>query len=264
MVVILLGIGLLFLLIGGFKFWNTYVVPGFSQLATAGIAFWLVFAFLAGMASFFAPCSFALFPGYIAYYLGTSKEEDHSQKVKPAKLGFLAALGVLVFFMILSAILLLSGKAVVPYLFYIAPAVGIIILLAGILLVAGTTFKVGALQKFLNKFKSKEERSGRNIFLFGIGYGGASLGCTLPLLFVLVVTPLTQGKLGLVFTSFLVYGVAMSSLMIGTTYLVHKQRHTWVQKLSASTVTIKRISGIVLIIVGGYLIYYNMFFSMLR
>ena len=206
LVVLLVGVGLIFLLAGGFKFWTSYVVPGLSLLENAGFSFWLVFAFLAGGASFFAPCSFVLFPGYIAYYLGTSGEEDgHDPKVKPAKLGFLAAFGVLVFFMILSTILLLTGKAVVPYLFYIAPAVGIIILLAGFFLLAGTTFKVVALQKFLNKFKSKEKKSSRNIFLFGIGYGGASLGCTLPLLFALIITPLSQGKLGLVFFSFLAY-----------------------------------------------------------
>ena len=262
--VLLVGIGLIFLLVGGLKFWNAYVVPGFSQLATAGIGFWLVFAFLAGMASFFSPCSFLLFPGYIAYYLGTSKETNHDPKVKPAKLGFLAALGVLVFFMILSGILLLTGKAIVPYLFYIAPIVGILVILAGVLLLAGTTFKVGALQKFLNKFKTKEERSGRNIFLFGVGYGGASLGCTLPLLFALIVTPLSQGKLGLVFISFMVYAFGMSLLMILTTYIVHKQRHILIDKLSASTVWIKRVSGILLILIGSYLTYYNLFFSMLR
>ena len=97
----LLGIGLIFLIAVGFKFWNVYVVPGFSQLATASVAFWLVFAFLAGLASFFSPCAFALFPGYIAFYLGTSKETDHSPKVNPARLGFLGALGILIFFMIL-------------------------------------------------------------------------------------------------------------------------------------------------------------------
>ena len=264
LIVLLVGVGLILLVGVGFKFWTAYVVPGFSQLATAGITFWLVFAFLAGMASFFAPCSFVLFPGYIAYYLGTSKEENHDPKVKPAKLGFLAALGVLVFFMILSGILLLTGKAIVPYLFYIGPIVGMLVIIAGVLLLAGATFKVGALQKFLNKFKSKEERSGRNIFLFGLGYGGASLGCTLPLLFALIVTPLSQGKLGLVFVSFLVYAVGMSLLMILTTYIVHKQQHILIDKLSASTVWIKRISGILLILIGGYLTYYNLFFSMLR
>jgi cytochrome c-type biogenesis protein len=256
-------IGIIAVTAFGFKFWTAYVVPGISQLETAGVTFWLFFAFFAGLASFFAPCSFTLFPAYIAYFLGTTEEQNHNVKVHPAKIGFMAALGVFVFFLILSGILLASGKAIVPYLFYVAPAVGIILIIAGILLVAGKTFKVGALQNILNKFKSKEQRSNRNIFLFGVGYGGASLGCTLPLLFALIVTPLSQGKLGLTFISFLVYAFAMSLLMIVVTYIVHKQRHTLIDKLSASTVTIKRVSGIILILVGVYLTYYNIVFSML-
>ena len=97
----------------------------------------------------------------------------------------------------------------------------------------------------------------------GVGYGAVSLGCTLPLLFGLIIIPLTAGKIITVVLSLLVYALAMSILMIFVTYLVAWSEDRLIKKLVKSTGTIKRFSGVALILIGAYLVYYNIFYSML-
>ena len=90
-----------------------------------------------------------------------------------------------------------------------------------------------------------------------------SLGCTLPLLFAMIIVPLTQGKIFAVFLSLLVYALAMSILMIFVTYLVAWSETKILSKMVKSTGTIKKLSGLALIIIGAYLVYYNTVYSML-
>ena len=118
-------------------------------------------------------------------------------------------------------------------------------------------------KKDLDKLKSKEPGAKRNIFLFGAGYGAVSIGCTLPLLFAMIIIPLTTGNIFHVFLSFLIYSAAMSTLMILVTYLVYWSKNNLIKKMIRSTTTIKRISGLVLILIGGYTVYKNIFSSML-
>ena len=42
----------------------------------------LVFAFTAGLISFFSPCAFPMLPAYISYYLGIGKEDEENRFIK--------------------------------------------------------------------------------------------------------------------------------------------------------------------------------------
>lgn len=247
------------LMITGLKGWNNLVLPNLGKVKQFSLPVLLGFSFLAGAVSFFAPCAFALFPGYMAFYLG-SKEK---KKEHPTKLGIMASLGVVTFFILLSAIIIIMGKGITRYLGYVAPTIGFILIILGLILFAGYSFKTSLIQRWLDKLKSKEIRSKRNIYLFGFGYGAASIGCTLPLLFAIIIAPITTGKIFTVFLSLLVYSIAMSILMVFVTYLIAWSENHLIKKMIRSTVTIKKSSGLALILIGAYLIYYNIFYSML-
>ncbi len=247
------------LIVIGLKSWSNLVVPNLGKINHFPLPMLLEFSFLAGTVSFFAPCAFALFPGYAAFYLGLEEEK----KEHPATLGVMAALGVITFFVLLSLIIVIVGKTITQYLRYLAPTIGVIIVILGIILFAGYTFKTSLIQRGLDKLKSKETRSKRNIYLFGVGYGAVSIGCTLPLLFAMIIVPLTTGKILNVFLSLLVYSIAMSVLMVFVTYLVAWSENSLIKKMVKSTGTIKKLSGLVLIIIGAYLIYYDIVYSMI-
>jgi len=167
------------------------------------------------------------------------------------------------FFILLSIVLIIIGRGIIPYLRYIAPLIGFVIIIAGILLFKGYTFKTAMIQKGIDNLRSENARSRRNIYLFGFGYGAVSIGCTLPLLFAMIIVPLTTGKITTVVLSLLSYFIAMSLLMISVTHLVAWSKNRLIIRMLDSSVKIKKISGIVLIVVGAFLVYYNIFYSML-
>lgn len=243
----------------GLKGWNNIVASNLGKFNDFSIPVMLGFSFLAGAVSFFAPCSFALFPGYITLYVVADKEK----KEHPLKLGILVSLGVITFFMLLSGVIIIVGKGIIQYLGYVAPGIGFILIIMGLILFAGYSFKTNLVQNVLDKLKSKELRSERNIYLFGIGCGAASIGCTLPLLFAMIIVPLTTGKILTVFLSLLVFSIAMCVLMMLVTFLVSWSENNVIKKMIQSTGKIKKFGGLALLLIGGYLVYYNIFYSML-
>jgi cytochrome c-type biogenesis protein len=245
--------------ISGVHGWSDLVVPNLARLDSFPLPLLLGFSFIAGMVSFFAPCAFVLFPGYAAFYLGV----DEEQKERPAVLGIVASAGVVSFFILLSGVIIIVGKGIVRYLAYVAPAMGFILIILGLILFAGYTFRTGVIQKLLDRLKSPETRTKRNIYLYGFGYGAVSIGCTLPLLFALIIVPLTTGKIFTVFLSLLVFATAISILMILVTYLVAWSENNLIMKMVRSTVTVKKLSGLALILIGAFLVYYNLVYSML-
>jgi cytochrome c-type biogenesis protein len=261
-IILLLGFAAIFftaIIIVGLKGWTGVVVPNLGEINRSPLPVLLGFSFLAGLVSFFAPCAFALFPGYAAFYLGSEEEK----KEHPAVLGIIASSGVVSFFILLSGIIIIVGKGVIRYLGYIAPAMGFILIILGLILFVGYSFKTGMIQGLLDKLRSEETRSKRNIYLYGFGYGAVSIGCTLPLLFAMIIVPLTTGKIFTVFLSLLVFSIAMSILMIFVTYLVAWSKNNLIMKMVKSTVTIKKLSGLALILIGVFLVYYNLAYSML-
>ncbi|MBI3027841.1 hypothetical protein HYY70_07055 [Candidatus Woesearchaeota archaeon] len=44
-------------------------------------ATFLYFSFIAGLVAFFAPCSFAILPGYVTYYISKYSKEDKEKRL---------------------------------------------------------------------------------------------------------------------------------------------------------------------------------------
>jgi len=72
----------------------------------------------------------------------------------------------------------------------------------------------------------------------------------------MVVLPLTSGYSGAALLTFTSFAVAMALMMLLTSLLVGLAKASLLRRLQASTLWIKRGSGVVLILAGLYLGYY--------
>jgi cytochrome c-type biogenesis protein len=208
--------------------------------------------FVAGVGAFFAPCAFALFPGYISYYL-TTTGSGRETPGRSLRLGLACAAGSALFFALAGGAIALVGGRIAPYLIAVKPAIAAAVVVLGAVLVAdvrlpSVALPLGALAGRLP--------AGAGLFLYGFGYGLASAGCTLPLYVSLVVLPLTSGSAGSGLLTFASFAVAMALMMLLTSLLVGLAKADLLRRLQASTVVIKRVSGLVLIAAGLYLGYY--------
>ena len=97
-----------------------------------------------------------------------------------------------------------------------------------------------------------KERRATAMVLFGVGYGAASLGCTLPLFLTIVGVSLG----GTTVTTFVAYGTGMTVVLMAISVLVALAREGVARAMRPLLPYLGRVSGALLTLAGGYLIYY--------
>ncbi|MHA1126500.1 MAG: redoxin domain-containing protein [Candidatus Heimdallarchaeota archaeon] len=329
-------------------------LEGKAERISVGYTYYLVIALLAGILSFFTPCAFPLLPSYMAFNLDLLSKEEIKFKEKLEKKkeeeeeeteietetkkqakslfrnrlwksflwGGSAALGVVVFYMIIGTIAALVGEAIGPWVHYITPVIGVLLVILGIISLTPFTldmgFAINAIDKILGRNnlledideddtskkaqrkrklnerkivrkkrqdarwhvdendtskkaerkrqryeKMKEREAGPRqipqtvqLFFYGVTYALASVACNGPILLGMVLNAIDSGAFGKAILIFVVYSVAMAFLMIVITMLVGLSKDVLLDKLRASTTVVKIISGILLILAGGFLVGY--------
>ena len=244
--------GLVLLALIGWLAWTQGALVGLRWVEFDSPVTLAAFGFVAGVGAFFAPCAFALFPGYISYYVasvGTGRESAR----RSLMLGLSCASGSALFFALTGIAIALVGGAISPYLIGTKPVIAVAVVLLGILLLADV--RLPSLGAPTGGFSARLPPPGA-LFLYGFGYALASTGCTLPIYVSIIVLPLTSGFAGAALLTFASFAAAMALMMLLTSVLVGLAKASLLRRLHASTVWIKRASGLVLIAAGLYLGYY--------
>ncbi len=225
------------------------------EIPQAGI---FALALFAGIASFFSPCSFPMLPGYMAYYFGIGKKEEHRYR-KAATGGVAAALGIITVYVIVGALLIFFGSAITPYVPQMGLIVGILLVLLGILMFTPLQYDalVAPFRGIGSKFKGKREHGfAVKLFGYGVGYGAAAAGCTAPLFIAVVLSAMMTGfSTGI--AALLIYSLSAGLLMVGITLSMAALENRLVDVLKRNTERIKLVSAAILILVGIYLIWYH-------
>lgn len=211
------------------------------SLDISGIAF----AFTAGIISIFSPCGYALLPGYVSYYLGF----DFSI-VRGIYGGLACTLGLLTVFSIigfLASSLGLLLQQIIPLLDLTA---------AIILVVIGATMLLEIQLPFLSVNVGPSKKKGLpGLYIFGIVYGMAGVGCSGPIFISVFIQSITKGLVnGLAI--FAAYAVGMGIPLVITSIMLAMAKDYLITRITKITPKIHRLSGIVLILVGVYLTYY--------
>lgn len=212
------------------------------ELASLGVAF------TAGMLAVLAPCAMPMLPSYVAYYMNLDEEE----RSLGASLGFAFTVvtGFLTVFLVIGLLPSFALNQVSSRLEYVAPFIGALLVLIGL---ASGLSDVFDRMPAVNV--SAPRRTGyRSFFLYGVGYGAASLACSLPVFILLVLqSSTTGGPLG-VFTAFLVYGLGASAVIVPLTLALTYSKDYVHQRLVWLLPRIKKINAAMLILVGLYMI----------
>ena len=246
------------------------------------------FAVGAGVMVFFSPCSFPMLPGYMSFYLANKKQRtgkfDETAARETLPDGLAAAAG-------LTGILLLIGILLIPFISIIGGFIPLLELIIGIM-IAGlgimmvmeydsepivrpfrnlmttvgssppVTFAKNGIEKVVQRYWSKDFTFSGNsdgtrvgLFWYGVAYGSAAAGCVAPVVIGLLTASIGKGIItGLLV--FLIFSFTAGMLMVAFTMLVAASESTIVDKLKASTRQIEMVGGVVMIIVGLYLMWF--------
>ncbi len=244
--------GLLLVTIVGWVAWNRGALVGLRWVEFDSPLTLAALGFVAGVGGFFAPCAFALFPGYVSYYLSASGDTGSLRRA--LGLGLACAAGSVLFFALIGVAITVIGGALSPYLIATKPAIALVVVALGV--VQLLDLRMPSLVLPLEVRVDRGIPVSGAVFLYGFGYALASTGCTLPLYVSITVLPLTSGFSGAALLTFLAFASAMAILMLVTTLLVGLAKQQLLSVFQRSTVWIKRASGVVLILAGLYLGYF--------
>ncbi|WP_338729000.1 cytochrome c biogenesis protein CcdA [Haladaptatus sp. DJG-WS-42] len=213
----------------------------------------LGFAFTAGVLTFFAPCSYPLLPGYVAYYLGTASDDERAVSNRLSQaifVGLLVSVGFFLVYAALVGLVLAVGTRAFANISVLELVVGtLLILLGGVMALDKTP-------SFLHRTIQLPERnrSSTGFVLFGVVYAAAAAGCTAPLFIAVALSALAAGPTT-AFATLGAYAAGMSLLMILVTAVAALGRHTLLTKLSQNTGRVTRAAGVLLVLAGLVQIY---------
>ena len=247
-----------------------------------------LFAVGAGVMVFFSPCSFPMLPGYMSFYLANKKQRtgkfDETAARETLPDGLAAAAG-------LAGVLLLIGILLIPFVSVIGGFLGHLELLIGIVLTglgvvmvmeydsekivqpfrklvaqigssAPALMAKQGIEKGIKATTGKEFSFSDNsdgtrvgLFWYGVAYGSAAAGCVAPVVIGLLTASISQGIItGLLV--FLIFAMTAGILMVAFTMMVAASETTIVDRMKASTRQIEMAGGIIMIVIGIYLMYY--------
>ncbi len=211
----------------------------------------LSIAFTAGGLSVVNPCGFPLLPAFLSFYVGADEEQlppAPTRIVQGLFVGALAAVGFLGLFAIVGLPLSYGVGTIADAVPWVGLVTGSVLTLTGLFAVSGGKVQLG----LHRRPRLRPERRFATMVLFGVGYGLASLGCTLPIFLTLVGASLGGNKL----TVFAAYGVGMSVVLMALSVAVAFAREGISRFFRPFLPYVGRTAGLLLVAAGGYLIYY--------
>lgn len=216
----------------------------------------LGFAVSAGAATFFAPCSFPLLPGYVAYYLGEGDATDQPlgrRLRRAAVVGIITSLGFFLVYGVLAGVVVAAGTQLLTNITILELVVGLLLIVLGSAMAVGR-FSANSLHVRL----PERERSPTGFFVFGVVYAAAAAGCTAPIFIAIATLGLSAGPVGAVLTLG-AYAAGMSVLMILVTGVTALGKGTVLRVASRNTGRISRVAGVLLVLAGIAQIYLFLF-----
>lgn len=238
-------------------------------------------AAIAGVTTFFSPCAFPMFPGYMSLYLGLdssranatdSRGGTYRGAVRRAlSAGSVSALGMMVTFLVIGVALVVAASAISGYIPYLLVLVGAVLVGMGLLLLTNWQYWriVTPFQRLWGRVSGRkpdadpsiapppggEGRFYLKLFGYGMGYAAAAAGCVAPVILSAIVAGLALGLVGGI-VNILIYSLTAAVLMIGVTVALAAAGKKYVNRLKALTPVIKKVSAVALVLVGAYLIYF--------
>tara|TARA_B100000809_G_scaffold120536_1_gene118765 strand:+ start:898 stop:1836 length:939 start_codon:yes stop_codon:yes gene_type:complete len=227
----------------------------------------LGFAFAAGMVATVNPCGFVMLPAFLTMYL-TDQQGDSSAGGGRSAVGISrslvkalyvsAALGagfVLLFGTV--GIAISSGARSFIVIFpWVSFFLGFIMAALGAYLFAGGKLYTNRAQSAASRIGTASDTSVKGYFLFGISYAVASLSCTLPIFLGLISSSLATGGVVQATGQFLAYALGMTFVITVLTIGIAVFKGAMVNQIRRVMPYVQPISAGVLILVGGYLIFY--------
>lgn len=226
-----------------------------SLLASSADRLWLSFG--SGLLAAVNPCGFVLLPTYLTYYLGIngrSAEQRDGAVGRALVVSLSLSAGFMSVFLVVGSISRLFTDWINQNAKYVSLVIGLAMVGLGVAMLFG--YRLPITTPKLDVGGRTKDRTVFSMFLFGIAYAVASIGCTIgPFSATVLGTIDTEGfATGLV--AIALYGSAMSLLVTALTVSLAVAQGGLLRFLRTGMKYVELASAVVMIVSGLYLAWY--------
>jgi cytochrome c-type biogenesis protein len=214
-------------------------------------------ALTSGTLAAFNPCGFAMLPAYLASFV-TSDQTDRplpARILRAVRVGASVTAGFLAVFSVIGFTFQEIGslsKTVLPILTFV---IGIALVVLGVAMLFGYEPKF-ALPRLNTDSSAKDTKA---MFLYGVSYAVVSLGCTLPIFILQVVSSLQRKGIASGLLNYLAYAAGMGLVVITLTVAVALGQQGFIRNMRKVLPHINRAAAVLLVLAGAYVAYYGAF-----
>ncbi|MGD9997997.1 MAG: cytochrome c biogenesis CcdA family protein [Ilumatobacteraceae bacterium] len=215
----------------------------------------LSLAFITGMLAAVNPCGFILLPTYLLYFLGLSAGEAGVQRA-PITRALAVSLAVSAGFISVFAIVGLITEFATTWFNanakYLTGTIGLVLVVLGVALLFGyrlpiTTPKLDA---------GGRDRTIWSMFVYGVAYAIASIGCTLPLFMVNLFGGARREGFFAGVANIAMYGLGMALLVTALTVTLAAANVGLLKVLRRGMQYVEMLAGAFVLLSGAYLLWY--------
>jgi cytochrome c-type biogenesis protein len=209
-----------------------------------------------GMVATVNPCGFAMLPAYLSFFLGLEGSEAAVPRASVAqaiRVACAVAAGFMVVFAVAGTIVDLTSLPVYENVPWVSIVIGLALVGVGVAMLCGFEWSV-ALPRL---DRGGRERTIRSMFLFGVSYAIASIGCTLPLFLGNVAGTIRRESFIDGLAVFLLYGLGMTLVLTALTVAIALARTSLVRFLRRAQPYVPRVAGALVTLAGAYVAWYG-------
>ena len=222
----------------------------------------LAYPFSLGLVAAFNPCGFALLPAYLGFFIGVEPSDQPTSGAKALGAMLRAMVvaltltaGFVVVFGAFGALFetVLSQGTVLDRIGYVTIAIGVIMALLGVWLLAGRAINL----RLPKMNRGTGSRGLGSVFMFGVSYAVVSLSCTIGLFIAAVAASFSADGVANGTANFIAYGLGMGAVITFLTLALALARTSVVGAMRKMFRWINPVSGLVLIASGIYVANYG-------
>jgi cytochrome c-type biogenesis protein len=212
-------------------------------------------ALIAGGLSTLNPCGFSLLPAMLSPYVSRDAADDPSAISRlgaSLRAGGRVTAGFLSVFIVVGVPTAYGFGGIVRAMPWAGAVAGLGIMIAGLLTLSGRHIGFN----FNTVLRARPSDGAPSMYLFGVAYAVASLGCTLPVFLSVVGASLAVRGPGAATVVLAGYGVGMGAVMMTLALVASGLRDQLIKILRRALPRMQHISGVLLLVAGVYLSYY--------
>jgi cytochrome c biogenesis protein CcdA len=201
------------------------------------------------------PCSAPLLPSFFSYYAGADAGQlprARTSVVQGLAAGALLVAGTVAVFAAVGFPLVYGATRVADAVPWSGLVAGVAAVVAGVVVLAGRTVSLPV------RTPRQHVRRRRPLALlaFGVAYGVASLGCSLPIFLAFLAVSLASSGTAAALTIFGVYVAGMATTLLVLSLVAALLREGIGRRLGPVFAALVPLSGLLLVLAGGYLTYF--------